>query len=325
MGSNPTGGTKGRGKKGQYLLLAVQTKMIHTKLIVVVSTSLAWLLILTAANSCSSSSETPALVDQLGTVPDVPSGTTQYLDPNAADAENSNVRENEEQRQALIEQEQTPSAESTVATSSTSEQEPATTAAATAAATEASEAEEEDADPEASSAASTTSTFEVDLDEPAFNANSPVSTVGIGDVFFGMTPPVAAREAQTEWVGEPRSGRDCYLIRPINGPEAVTLWVYKGHIEGVSVETSNIRTSSGLGVGTTHEQLLEALGRRLDIIGHPTRELWTQAVFTPEDEKDAAFRVLFDLDEKNEVVRYWAGRAELAFLNGSEMFEREEC
>lgn len=298
--------------------------MIHTKLIVVASTSLALLLILTAANSCSSSSETPALVDELDTVPNVPSGTTQYLDPNGANGEDaaaSNVRENEEQRQAPKEQEQTPSSESTVATSPTSEQEPTTTEAAA----EASEPEKEDADPEVSSADSTTSTFEVDLDEPAFNANSPVSTVGIGDVFFGMTPPVAAREAQTEWVGTPRNGGDCYLIRPINGPEDVKLWVYKGHIEGVSVESSNIRTSSGLGVGTTHEQLLEALGRKLDIIGHPTRESWTQAVFTPEDEKDAAFRVLFDLDENNEVVRYWAGRAELAFLNGNEMFEREEC
>ena len=302
--------------------------MIHTKLIVIMSASLAVLLILTAANSCSTSSESPALVAELDTVPNVPSGTTQYLDPNAADAETSNVGEGEEQRKELNEQERTrdaeDSAEGSEGTTSTSEQETAPTATTT----EVAEAENEDAedeDPEDAPAPSTTSTFEVDLDEPAFNANSPVSTVGIGDVFFGMTPPVAAREAQTEWVGEPRSGSDCYLIRPINGPEDVTLWVYKGHIEGVSVESSNIRTSSGLGVGTTQEKLLEALGRKLALGSHPAEESWTQAVFTPEDEKDAVFRVVFDLDENDEVVRYWAGRVDLAVLNGYEMFEREEC
>ncbi len=306
--------------------------MIHTKFIVGMSVSLALLLVLTAANSCSTSSESPALVAELDTVPNVPSGTTQFLDPNAADAETSNVGETEEQQQELKEQERTPdvegseedSAEGSEETTSTSEQE-TEPAAITIEGSEAENEEAEEADPEDASAGSTTSTFEVDLDEPAFNANSPVSTVGIGDVFFGMTPPAAAREAQTEWVGRPRSGRDCYLIRPINGPEDVTLWVYKGHIEGVSVESSNIRTSSGLGVGTTQEQLLEALGRKLALGGHPTEESWTQAVFTPEDEKDAAFRVVFDLDENDEVVRYWAGRVELAVLNGYEMFEREEC
>lgn len=302
--------------------------MIHTKFIVGMSAALALLLMLTAANSCSTSSESPALVAELDTVPNVPSGTTQFLDPNAADAATSNVRENEEQRQELKEQERTPTAEGpeegSEEASSTSEQKTEPTVA-TIEVSEAENEDAEDAEPEDASASSTTSTFEVDLEEPAFNANSPVSTVGIGDVFFGMTPTTAAREAQTEWVGKPRSGRDCYLIRPINGPEDVTLWVYKGHIEGVSVENSNIRTSSGLGVGTTQEKLLEALGRKLALDGHPTEESWTQAVFTPEDEKDAAFRVVFDLGENEEVVRYWAGRVELAVLNGYEMFEREEC
>ena len=280
------------------------------------------LVMLTAAFSCSSSTESPALISELNLAPNVGPGTTQNVDTasrngGATDDEGGEGNEDDGGDGG--------DGGSTGTTSGAAEREPGTSSTTQTSEVGDPKPPDDKAEQEDSSANTTTTTFQVDLEEPAFNANSPVSTVGIGDVFFGMKPSLAAREAETEWIGSSRSGSDCYLIQPINGPEDVKLWVYKGHIEGVSVENSTIRTSSGLGVGTTQSELQEAFGAKLVVGQHPSRAAWTQAVFTPEDDRDASFRVLFDLDESREVVRYWSGRVDLAFLNENEMFDREEC
>lgn len=300
----------------------MQTRKIQPRLIAVLTAALGFLVMLTAAVSCSSSTESPAIISDVDSVPNVGPGTTQNVDTTSR---NDGVEDDEGGVESERDGDNGEDGGDTGTTSGDAEREPGTSLTTQTSEVGDPEPTDDNEEPEGSSANSTTTTFQVDLEEPAFNANSPVSTVGIGDVFFGMKPSLAAREAETEWIGSSRIGSDCYLIQPINGPEDVKLWVYKGHIEGVSVENSTIRTSSGLGVGTTQSELREAFGAKLVVGQHPSRAAWTQAVFTPEDDRDASFRVLFDLDESGEVVRYWSGRVDLAFLSENEMFDREEC
>ena len=166
----------------------------------------------------------------------------------------------------------------------------------------------------------------VDESQPAFGENSPISTVGIGEVFFGMTPEQAAAAARTEWVkGDASTSGNCYVVTPVRGPEGVRLWVYRGHIEAVSVEDPTVRTRSGLGLGTKQAKLMEVFDEKLEVREHRSKQGWRQGLFTPSDEADAAFRLIFDLDPSGGVAFFWVGRAELAFFTESELLELADC
>ena len=163
----------------------------------------------------------------------------------------------------------------------------------------------------------TTTTSSLTAGEGAFDEKSPVSTVGIGSVYFGMSPDEAAERVGTTWEGVPAGGADCYVVTPANGPPGVVLWVYHGAVERVDIDTPLLRTRSGLGVGTSLSTLQDRLGDKLDVQNHPRLPGWILATFVPTDPNDAAFRIAFDVSG-SEVVRYRTGRAELIALDACE-------
>lgn len=147
----------------------------------------------------------------------------------------------------------------------------------------------------------------------AFDGRSRVSTVGIGAVYFGMSPEEAAERVGAVWEGEPTGGADCYVVTPANGPPGVALWVYHGTVERVDIDTPLLRTQSGLGVGTHLGELQSRLGDKLVVEDHPYLAGWTLATFVPTDPNDAAFRIAFDISG-GEVIRFRAGRTEIVAL-----------
>ena len=147
----------------------------------------------------------------------------------------------------------------------------------------------------------------------AFDERSKVSTVGIGAVYFGMSPEEAAERVGTVWAGIPAGGSDCYMMTPSNGPPGVALWVYHGTVERVDVDTPLLRTQSGLGVGTHLGELRSLLGEKLVVEEHPYLAGWILATFVPTDPNDAAFRIAFDISG-GEVIRFRAGRTEIVSL-----------
>ena len=151
--------------------------------------------------------------------------------------------------------------------------------------------------------------------EGAFDERSKVSTVGIGAVYFGMSPEEAAERVGTVWAGIPAGGADCYVVTPSNGPPGVALWVYHGTVERVDVDTPLLRTQSGLGVGTHLGELRSLLGEKLVVEEHPYLAGWILATFVPTDPNDAAFRIAFDVSG-GEVIRFRAGRTEIVGLEG---------
>ena len=149
--------------------------------------------------------------------------------------------------------------------------------------------------------------------ESAFDERSKVSTVGIGSVYFGMSPEEAAERVGTSWSGIPTGGADCYVVTPTSGPPGVALWVYHGTMERVDIDTPLLRTQSGLGVGTHLGELQSRLGEKLVVEDHPFLAGWTLATFVPTDPNDAAFRIAFDISG-GEVIRFRAGRTEIVAL-----------
>ena len=111
----------------------------------------------------------------------------------------------------------------------------------------------------------------VDLSNPAFSSSDKLSTVGLGSLFFGMNPDVAADAIQTVWTGGAEDGTPrCYLLAPANGPEGLVFTVYNSSIERVDVTNPSITTRSGASVGSTEAQLHELFGERLVVSPEPT-------------------------------------------------------
>ena len=136
----------------------------------------------------------------------------------------------------------------------------------------------------------------VDLSNPAFSSADKLSTVGLGSLFFGMTPDEAAEAVSTVWTGGAEDGTPrCYLLAPANGPSGIVFTVYNSSIERVDITNSSITTLSGASVGSTEAQLHELFGERL-VVSPYADGSGNSIQFVPVDEADAAYRVIWETD-----------------------------
>lgn len=141
-----------------------------------------------------------------------------------------------------------------------------------------------------------------ELRSPKINDRSTVSTVGIGGLTFGLTVPQAQNAIGMRLLtesGAAPSG-ECYYVRPESGPDGVFFMVSKSTVERVDVRSGNVKTRSGLGIGTTVEQLKTALKEQLQQSG-------TTFTFVPTSANDANFRIIFETDG-TKVTWFRAGR-----------------
>ena len=152
-------------------------------------------------------------------------------------------------------------------------------------------------------ATTTTEAFEL-TGLPEFTSDSSVTTVGIDAVVFGMTVNQANEAVGGEFVPIGETNNECFLIRPAGGPLGVQLAVTLGTIERVDITNPDITTRSGAGVGMTEQGLADLFGASLTTV--PTSN-GNQVIFTPSDEGDAQFRVIFETDGET-VTSFRAGR-----------------
>jgi hypothetical protein len=141
-----------------------------------------------------------------------------------------------------------------------------------------------------------------ELDAPKLTDSSAVTTAGIGPLTFGMTIALAQPAIGTRLLTE--SGRapagECFYVKPEKGPDGVFMMVSKSTIERVDIRSGNVKTRSGLGIGTTLDQLKTALKDQLQINGNT-------AVFVPTSANDANYRVIFETDG-TKVTSFRAGK-----------------
>lgn len=140
---------------------------------------------------------------------------------------------------------------------------------------------------------------------PEFDATSSVSTVGIDVVIFGMTIAQAESALGGTLVPVDAVSGPCFTVRPGGGPAGIELVVTAGTIERVDITNPDITTRSGAGVGMTEDALFGLFGDRLT--STPRSDGGNTIVFTPADEGDNAFRVIFETDGAT-VTTFRSGR-----------------
>ncbi|MCY4035962.1 MAG: hypothetical protein OXF64_00705 [bacterium] len=147
----------------------------------------------------------------------------------------------------------------------------------------------------------------VDLSNPAFSSSDKLSTVGLGSLYFGMSPEEAAEAIPTVWTGGAEDSTPrCYLLAPANGPEGLVFTVYNSSIERVDITNPAISTRSGASVGSTEAQLQELFGERL-VVSPRADGSGNSIQFVPVDEGDADYRVIWETDSTS-VTSMRAGR-----------------
>ena len=147
----------------------------------------------------------------------------------------------------------------------------------------------------------------LDLSQPAFSSADKLSTVGIGSLYFGMTPEEAADAVSTLWTGGAEDGTPrCYLLAPANGPSGMVFTVYNSSIERVDITNSSISTRSGASVGSTEAQLHELFGEQL-VVSPYADGSGNSIQFVPVDEADVDYRVIWETDGTS-VTSMRAGR-----------------
>ncbi len=146
-----------------------------------------------------------------------------------------------------------------------------------------------------------------DVDEnavPRLNSDSSISTIGLGVVSFGLTVPAAAEASGSAMLScEPVS--ECYRVTPAAAPPGISFLVHASTIERVDIVSGPITSRSGMGIGTSAEQLVAAFGDKLErqVVDADTVNL----VFVPTDASDANFRVVFTIED-DAVTTYRSGR-----------------
>ena len=120
--------------------------------------------------------------------------------------------------------------------------------------------------------------------------NDSISTVGLGEVTFGMTVAQAQVAAGTDLINcVPTS--DCYRVTPAQGPEGISFLVTDNTIERVDIVAGPLTTRSGIGIGSTEDEIINLFGDRIETQVNDDSSV--DLIFVPRDDSDAEFRVIF--------------------------------
>ena len=120
--------------------------------------------------------------------------------------------------------------------------------------------------------------------------NDSISTVGLGEVTFGMTVAQAQAAAGTDLINcAPTS--DCYRVTPAQGPEGISFLVTDNTIERVDIVAGPLTTRSGIGIGSTEDEIINLFGDRIETQINDDSSV--DLIFVPQDDSDAEFRVIF--------------------------------
>lgn len=125
---------------------------------------------------------------------------------------------------------------------------------------------------------------------PSLGPNDSVSTVGFGEVDFGMTVRQAETAAGTRMIPCGPIGA-CYRVIPEVAPEGISFLVTDGTIERLDVVAGRVTTRSGVGIGTEQDRIIELFGDRIETAINDDSSV--DLIFVPQDEQDAQFRVIF--------------------------------
>jgi len=136
-----------------------------------------------------------------------------------------------------------------------------------------------------------------------------LSIFGVGPIQVGMSVAAAQQAGEITLEGElePAISETCYYVTPVGELDGLTFMVIDDVIARIEVGSpSRITTLSGARIGSSVESLQELWPDRLEEADEAVFD-GDAVAFVPEDEEDADYRVVFELDADGLVARMRSG------------------
>ena len=142
-----------------------------------------------------------------------------------------------------------------------------------------------------------------------------LSLDGLGPVDIGMTPAEASAAAGVQIRIDPRTdlGGGCAYARADRGPDDRMFMVVDGRIVRIDIggrgDVARTRTVSGIGVGSTEDEVKRTYPGRITVQGHPYVPGGHYLLYTPVESGLQHLRMLFETDGRA-VTTFRAGLAD---------------
>ncbi|MFH7241656.1 MAG: hypothetical protein ACHWZW_02290 [Spirulina sp.] len=138
--------------------------------------------------------------------------------------------------------------------------------------------------------------------------NEPLKTTGLGPIQIGMTLDELADTGLTPIAMDGLGQGACQYYRIQGNSEPIGLMVIDDRILRIDVwPGSLIETRSGAKIGSTEADLVRLYEGRLEATANPVT-LGKTIVFRPRDPGEDLFRLVFETDDRGQVVQYRAGQ-----------------
>ncbi len=152
----------------------------------------------------------------------------------------------------------------------------------------------------------------------SFSTESKTSLRGVGPIRIGMTLE-QAREVLGELHSDLEATADpkaCYYVVPVHGPEGISIMVSQDRIARIDIVSTAFSTISGARVGDPEKRVLSLYRSRLKVASHQYDENGHYLIFTPKDQSDKNYRLIFETDGKV-VTSFRVGRVpEIEWVEG---------
>lgn len=139
--------------------------------------------------------------------------------------------------------------------------------------------------------------------------NSKVAINGIGPVRVGMTVDEASQSAHVSLIQTSSGGESqgCFYFKPENGLDDVQFMVTQGRISRVDIFNDKTTTFSGAKIGDSENRIMSLYSGRIQVQPHEYVQNGHYLVFTPKDQADQSYRVIFETDG-DRVTSFRAGK-----------------
>lgn len=138
--------------------------------------------------------------------------------------------------------------------------------------------------------------------------NEPLKTTGLGPIQIGMTLDELEATGLTPLVMEGMGQGACQYYRIKGNSEPIGLMAVDDRILRIDVWPGSLtETRSGAKIGSTEADLVQLYGNQLEATANPVT-LGKTIVFKPMTPGEDLFRLVFETDDRGQVVQYRAGQ-----------------
>jgi hypothetical protein len=137
---------------------------------------------------------------------------------------------------------------------------------------------------------------------------APLKTTGLGPIRIGMELDDLQAKGLTPLPIEKAGNGECQYYRINDYNEPLGLMTINGQVLRIDVWPGSLTTTrSGIKIGSTERDLVEAYGDQLEATSNPVT-LGKTVVFTPQDPGEDIYRLVFETDDQGRVTQFRAGQ-----------------